>query len=176
MKTHILKSELWGIVFIILFGGVLHFVFDWSGNWTPLAPFAAVNESVWEHLKLGYWPALILSLIEYRYIKNYSKNFFVARVACLYIIPFVIIVLFYAYTAFISDFFVADLIIFVVAVVIGQLSSYCIMEKTQLPKIVPFIVTIAFILSLVSFALLTYFPPNFTLFKDPVSGGYGIIE
>ena len=62
MKKYALKWELLGIVFIIVLGGALHFVFDLSGEWPPLALIAAVNESVWEHLKLGFWPALIYFL------------------------------------------------------------------------------------------------------------------
>jgi hypothetical protein len=54
MKNSILKWEIIGIVFIVLAGGLLHFVFEWSGSWRPLAIIAAVNESTWEHLKLAF--------------------------------------------------------------------------------------------------------------------------
>ncbi|MCW4022413.1 MAG: DUF6512 family protein [archaeon] len=32
--------------------------------------FSAVNESVWEHLKLGFWPLILYTAIEYWKIKN----------------------------------------------------------------------------------------------------------
>jgi len=54
--------ELAGIVFIVVLGMVLHFAFEWSGRWTPIAPIAVVNESVWERLmspllrKLNHFP------------------------------------------------------------------------------------------------------------------------
>ena len=37
MKKYTLKWELVGAVFIVIIGGVLHFVFDFSGDWRPLA-------------------------------------------------------------------------------------------------------------------------------------------
>lgn len=43
-------------------GCALHFLFDWLPN--PLtAVFAPVNESIWEHLKLIYWPYLAAMLV-----------------------------------------------------------------------------------------------------------------
>ena len=60
-------------------GGALHFVLDLSGGWRPLALIAAVNESTWEHLKIGFWPALIYFLIEYRYVKKSGDNLLFAK-------------------------------------------------------------------------------------------------
>src|SRR6056297_1692189 len=59
----ILSREMAGAVFIILVGSTLHFVFDWTGGWRPAALFAAVNESIWEHLKLAFWPGLAWALL-----------------------------------------------------------------------------------------------------------------
>jgi hypothetical protein len=53
----VLLFELVGIVFIIFLGSALHFTFEWSGNQPAVGIFSAVNESVWEHLKLAFWPA-----------------------------------------------------------------------------------------------------------------------
>jgi hypothetical protein len=36
--------------------------------------FSAVNESVWEHLKLGSWPAIVLALIEFKYLDTDLKK------------------------------------------------------------------------------------------------------
>jgi hypothetical protein len=53
-KKSILRWELGGIAFVVILGSVLHFAFEWSGRAIPIGPIAAVNESVWEHLKLGF--------------------------------------------------------------------------------------------------------------------------
>ncbi len=51
-----MKRKWWTVCFLsILAGSALHFLYDLWPN--PLtAVFAPVNESVWEHLKLLYWP------------------------------------------------------------------------------------------------------------------------
>ena len=174
MKKYALKLELVGIVFIIVLGGALHFVFDLSGEWPPLALIAAVNESVWEHLKLGFWPALIYFFIEYRYIRKSSSNFLFAKAIGILLIPAAITVLFYAYTAFIQDMLAADLTIFVVAVVVGQLTSYKVLTVSPLPSWVNRLGMVLLILLAIAFGTLTYYAPQLPIFRDPISGGYGI--
>jgi len=174
MKKYALKLELVGIVFIIVLGGALHFVFDLSGEWPPLALIAAVNESVWEHLKLGFWPALVYFLIEYRYIRKSSSNFLFAKAIGILLIPAAITVLFYAYTAFIQDMLAADLTIFVVAVVVGQLTSYKVLTVSPLPSWVNRLGMVLLILLAIAFGTLTYYAPQLPIFRDPISGGYGI--
>jgi hypothetical protein len=58
---------------------------------------------VWEHLKLGFWPALFYALIEYKYLRKPTNNFLFAKVTCLYLIPISITALFYLYTTFVKD-------------------------------------------------------------------------
>jgi hypothetical protein len=74
----------WGILTaaimpIFLPGSILHFAYDWSGGWRPVAPVGAVNESVWEHLKIAYWPALLSGLVEWRMLKLRYPGFWAAR-------------------------------------------------------------------------------------------------
>lgn len=70
--------ELLGIVVIFSTGAALHFAFEWSGYWKPIAWFVAINESTWEHLKLAFWPGIIWALIGYFVVgKNLSNYWFV---------------------------------------------------------------------------------------------------
>ena len=46
----------------ILAGVLLHFVYDWIPN-AVTALIAPVNESLWEHTKLIYWPYLAAALL-----------------------------------------------------------------------------------------------------------------
>lgn len=72
-----------GLLFTLLVGTLLHFVYDWFGGsfWAVLG---AVNESTWEHLKLVFWPIVLFGFIEYLfYGKKYQgiltyKGFFLA--------------------------------------------------------------------------------------------------
>lgn len=73
MKELLLKWELWGILAISIVGAILHFVFEWSGGWNPIGIIAAVNESVWEHFKIAFWPALFYGIAEYSLLKRAAK-------------------------------------------------------------------------------------------------------
>jgi len=64
-NTAALRWELAGIAVIFLAGSALHSAFDWTGHWRPIAWFAPVNESVWEHLKLAFWPGILYTMLEY---------------------------------------------------------------------------------------------------------------
>ncbi|MFQ7549323.1 MAG: DUF6512 family protein [Blautia marasmi] len=55
-----------GILFTILLGSLSHFFNEWSGNFFLVGLFSPVNESVWEHLKLLFFPALLFMLLEQR--------------------------------------------------------------------------------------------------------------
>ena len=49
-------------LFVTLLGVFLHFAYDLSGQNPIVGLFSIVNESVWEHLKLVFFPMLILTL------------------------------------------------------------------------------------------------------------------
>lgn len=55
----LMKFELFSVIFAMLFGTLLHFLFEWSGNNYIIASFSAINESTWEHLKLVFFPMFI---------------------------------------------------------------------------------------------------------------------
>jgi hypothetical protein len=143
-------------------------------NGLPLALIAAVNESVWEHLKLGFWPALFYALIEYKYLRKPTNNFLFAKVTCLYLIPISITALFYLYTTFVEDMLVADIAIFILAVVIGQVTGYCLLSRRKLPECLRALTIVALAISVLVFALFTFFPIHLPIFRDPISGAYGI--
>ena len=174
-KKSVLLWELAGIVFIVVLGTILHFVFEWSGRWIPIAPIAAVNESVWEHLKLGFWPALVYAALEYSRFGKSANNFFFAKTLGIYLIPITIVVLFYSYTAILGhDLFEADIAIFVVAVVVGQLVSYRLLMASPLPEKLNRFVPIALAVLGILFVLFTFYPPQVPLFRDSITGLYGI--
>jgi uncharacterized membrane protein len=68
-----------------------------------------------------------------------------------------------------------DIAIFVVAVVIGQLVSYKLLTASPLPERLNHFAPIALAVFGIFFVLFTFYPPQFPLFRDPVTGGYGIV-
>jgi hypothetical protein len=175
MKSPVLKWELSGILFAFLGGSLLHFVFEWAGESRIIGLFAPVNESVWEHFKIGFWPVCLYAAIEYGFLRNYINNFFTAKAAATYVIPIIIGLAFYGYTAFTAqEILLLDILIFAVAVTAGQLISYRILTSRPLPRY-PNIVSLAFIIILALILIIcTIYPPHLPIFQDQNTGLYGI--
>ena len=175
MKNQILKWELIGIAVITGVGAVMHFAFDWSGGLRAVGVFAAVNESVWEHLKMTYWPSLLYAALEYPRLKNLTGNFVFAKTAGIYIMPAAIITLFYGYTAVTGgDNLAADITIFVVAIALGQLTSYKIMTLPQMPRWRYILAIVGMVALGVIYAVFTFYPPPAPIFREAATGVYGI--
>ena len=175
MKNIVLRWELQGIIFVFLLGALLHFVFEWSGESRIVGLIASVNESAWEHFKQGFWPMCIYGAIEYKFLRGRTNNFFTAKALAVYLIPTITGLVFYGYTAIIGkEILIVDILIFLVAIIIGQLTSYKIMTSARLPEYMNFISPIFIILLALVLMLFTFYPPHLPIFLDANTGTYGI--
>ena len=68
-----------GAVFTIITGTLLHFVYEWSGESLFVGIFSPINESVWEHLKLLFFPMSVWILIGYFILEKNSKLTFLLQ-------------------------------------------------------------------------------------------------
>ena len=59
-----LLMQVIGVPAIVAGGVLLHFLYEWSGHRRPIALLWPVNESVWENLKMPYWPLLVVTCVE----------------------------------------------------------------------------------------------------------------
>jgi len=174
-RRSVLGYELVGIVFIIILGSIFHFTFELSGHQPIVGVFSAVNESVWEHFKLAFWPAVVYAIFEYKFLKKSANNFFSAKTVGIYLMPIVIAVLFYMYTAILGeDLLIMDILTFVIAVIVGQLSSYKLLVSKELPIKTEKLSLFALVILGLAFVLFTFYPPHLSIFRDPVTGNYGI--
>jgi hypothetical protein len=176
MKRSVLKWELVGIGVIFIVGALFHFLFEWSGNLEPVGVIAAVNESVWEHFKIAFWPALFYAIFEYPFLRRSTSNFMVAKAIGIYVMPVAIAVIFYSYTAIVGEeILIVDILIFFVAVALGQLASYKILTVRRWPRWTGGLGLVMVIALAVAFGVFTFYPPHLPIFRDAVSGGYGIV-
>jgi hypothetical protein len=176
MNKKIFYYHIWGIIFTVLIGAFLHFIYELSGFSKLVALFGAVNESTWEHLKIAFWPAFIFGIIEYfAYGKN-QNNFFLAQAKKIYIIPVLIVIFFYSYTAFIKHNLFIDIFIFILAIVVGYITSYKILTWQRDFSKYKTLSFVFIIIAIIVFSMLSYFPLENLLFLDPVTGSYGIIK
>ena len=177
-RRQVLIWELAGILLIVLAGAALHFLFAWTNYWQPVAIIAAVNESTWEHFKIGFWPMLIWAVVEYPFLRRITRNYWGAKCAALLVLPLVIAVLFYTYTAITGHhYLIADVLLFVIAVIAGQIVSYKLLTVEEIGRRWPKGLAVALIAILVMlYSLLSYYPPGSFLFQHPETGEYGILQ
>jgi len=175
-KRAIFWYELAGIILIIIFGSMLHFTFEWSGNQPIVGVFSAVNESVWEHLKIAFWPTLVYAIFEYRYLNKRTNNFFFAKTMGICAIMLIIPTIFYSYTFFTEENLIIDILSFIFAIIVGQLISYELLAFRKLSKSLELISLVALVILALAFVVFTFYPPHIQLFQDPNTGEYGIIN
>jgi len=99
MKNTLKKSEIFGAIFVMVFGTLMHFFYDWSGKNPVVALFAPYNESTWEHLKLLFFPVLIYSVFQYAYIGKQYSGYLTGRLAGIVSGALTIVIIFYTYMA-----------------------------------------------------------------------------
>ena len=177
-KTKLLQIQIIVIIFCIILGTLLHFTYDWSGKNQFIGAFSSVNESVWEHLKLVFYPMVLAALIEYIFVKNITNNYLEAKTIGIFGAMSFIVIVFFTYTGILgTNLFVIDILTFWASIVIGEGISYKLMkrenESTLTSKI---LATVILVFLLISFIICTFCPPQVNLFKSPNNGKYGINE
>ncbi len=174
MKKDISLWQYSGFVFTSVFGTLLHFLYDWTGECLLVAPFSAVNESTWEHMILLYFPMFVFSLIQSRFFKE-RKDYW-----CIKLIGFLtglvlIPVLFYT----VGGIFGAtpdwvNIAIFFISAAATFLVEARLFKGNGLPCRIPFLAVAVIILIGILFVVFTFMPPQIPLFRDPLSGSYGM--
>ena len=174
-KNKLLKFQIFSVIFTWILGTLLHFTYEWSNENIIIAAFSAVNESTWEHLKLLFFPMLITTVIGYFYLRPTEgyKNFLSAKtIGILSALSFVV-VFFYTYTGIIgTNFAVLDIGSFFVGVLLGEFVAYKLTKNNV--KCNRWLAVIVLLVLLLCFVIFTYHTPHIGLFRDPVSGIYGI--
>ncbi len=169
------KWQLGGFVFTAIAGVILHFLYDWTGGSVLVAPISAINESIFEHMKLLFFPMFIFALIQNRYIGKDYKNFWCVKLLGISLGVILIPMLYYTINGAFGEMpdWVNIAIFFVTSAITYLIESWlfkncCIKCKSQNKALL-----ILWIMAGI-FALLTFIPPRVPLFQDPITKKYGI--
>ncbi len=174
MKRDLSLWQFLGFTFTAAGGTLLHYLYEWTGGSLLAAPFSGVNESTWEHMKLLYFPLFIFALIQSRFFKD-SKNFWcvkaVGTATGLLMIP----ILFYTYNgAFGRSPDWLNIAIFFISAAAVYILEFWLFKKIKPRCRAPWLAFAAICLVGVLFAVFTFATPRLPLFKDPISGTYGV--
>lgn len=179
--------SIWGAVFVIVVGTLLHFCYDWSGNNFIVGIFAPVNESPWEHMKLAFTPIILFGFVDYYFLKiNPKRPKGVERIfpLCFAFVKeigvsiFFILAVFYTYTYFTGDSILAiDISSFIIGIILAKWFGYLILTgrfKNWEFKGLNTLSALLLVIITSFFIIATLDPPRINLFKDPIDGSYGI--
>ena len=165
--------EIWGFAFILIFGTLGHFIFEWSGHRKWAGIFFAVNESTWEHIKLSIYPSFIWLIAEIA-VRGFSHEIIIAQFASMVATMLLIPGLFYGYTAITKkNWLITDIICFVLSLAAGRWVFVKVFEAAPTSELLYFISVAGLISILNLYFRYSYDPPHNFLFRDPVSGGFG---
>lgn len=156
-----------GIIVVIITGTLAHFVYEWTGNNSVAGLFVPVNESVWEHMKLLFFPMLLYAVSARHKLKGaypcIGASFCFGILAGTLLIP----ILFYAYTAVCGkNYFVLDIATFVLSVILAFWLTFRLAQSCRANPYAPLLYALTAAL-FVCFAVFTYHPPDGKLFDDP---------
>lgn len=149
-------------------------MYDWFPN-SITSIFFPVNESIWEHMKIIFSSTIIVSFIEYMWIKKTGllyHNFWFYNIFFAFLsIPVYLIIFVPVYNIIGENFiFSISLMLAVIIFVVLMIDYYKKKEIKDLTFISLSFLSLCYIL----FGYLTYYPVYNELFYDTLNNMYGI--
>lgn len=176
MRKQLFFWELAGFLVTGALGSLLHFVYQWSGENQVAAAFSAVNESTWEHMKLLFFPLFLFSVVQVCVMGRNYPNFLAVRAVSILTGLVLIPVLFYTYTGVLGrsvDW--VNIALFFLAALGAFLLDFRLLRRSRLSAPWQQILGLIVLWALAfCFVWCTFHPVEMSLWRDPVTGGYGV--
>lgn len=168
MRDRLFYWQIAGFLFTGIAGTLLHFLYDWSNQSSFVAPFSAINESIWEHMKLLFVPMFVFALIERQFVGAQHENFWCIKLVGILFGIIMIPVLYYTYTGIlgVSKDWVNIIIFFVVAAATYLLETWLFKNVNALCT-APLLALFILCLVALAFVVFTFVPPEIPLFQAP---------
>ena len=169
------KTKILIIIITFLLSFPIHFIHDkFPCFFTSI--FTPVNESVWEHMKIIYTSILLSSIIEYFIYKKKKITFnnFIISIPISAILGIIFYLVVYSIIdLFIPHNFFIAIGLMLIAYIFSNIISYKILNKKEIPNQKELGISLILI-SYIVFTHLTYYPPNISLFIDPITNKCGL--
>ena len=166
-----------GFFVISIIGTILHFAFEFSGNNLVVATFSAVNESVWEHLKIAVMPVFLWTIIELFILKYRPDNLWTSVLAKIATNMFLIVILYYI-SLFILGTHNSKIAIgiFYVSILVSQIVGYIVINMKKVDVKIEEVTKYSVLFIFLLFIFFTFIPPKAEIFKDEITQTYGVFE
>ena len=177
MKKTLSAWQIAGFVFTSVSGVLLHFLYDWSGQSVIAATFSAVNESIWEHLKLLFFPMFLFALVENRKAGKNYPGFWCVKLTGVVFGLILIPVLYYTINGVFGGTpdWINIAIFFAVTAAVYLLETRLFLKSTIPCKNSDGALNVLYITAAL-FLVFTFFPPHIPFFQDPITKTYGAIR
>ena len=174
MKRSMGLWQLMGFAVTSLLGTLLHFLYEWLGEAIWIAPFSGINESTWEHMKLLFWPMLLFAAVQSFFFRD-RTDFWCVKLRGILLGLVLIPVLFYTYNGVIGkspDWI--NIVIFFVSAAVAYLYEAKLFWSEKLSCGAKKWAIAALAIIALCFVLFTFLTPTLGIFRDPLTGTYGI--
>ena len=165
----IVKIIILHVVFLLL-----HYLYDWFPN-SFTAIISGVNESVYQHMKIGFFSYIIFALIEFIYIKKYislSTQYIYSRLFSSTYFPLAMMVIYLTGPLIfgLSKSMIFEIVFANIALLATSSTTLIVegqIEKSKPAKLFCFVTIAFFILSFFQYVVFTNRLPWFDIFAIP---------
>ena len=168
------KSFIYSLPILFILGAISHFLYNTLGSNSFVGILFPVNESIYEHTKLGILPLVLFYIYGYYKYKpdlnRWFNTFVISFFTTILLMPFI----YYFYTSsFGFESIIIDILIFFISITLGQLLAlhYYNNGNKQIDTKILIIVMITYLILNIMF---TFNPPRLPIFYDKLTNSYGL--
>lgn len=161
---------IWAVAVSFLIAAILHYAYDFLGEPALLAGLMPVSESIWEHLKLVFYPICIIFLVPWcEQVKRISlKNRIIMSALATIIGEAIVAGGYYGLkNGFSIEGIVYDLILLIAGLTFGIYHGL-ILRRHIFPLWVLGVSSLYLIIKITLFYIFSFFPPNLPIFESPI--------
>jgi len=157
------------LIYTALFS-VLHFGYELTG-WDFLKIFCGTDESVFEHIKMGFWAYLFTSIIEFFTLKN-KRNFWSSRLFSTSLVPWFVAIVWYMVAAIFGKVEVVWIELtwaFAVVIISGLFAKVVEreLETLKISRAFKTVIAVLVVVSVIFFVRFSFAKPWIDVFVDP---------
>ena len=160
------KYFLFSSLLIVLLGVIFHFAYDFFNQSKYIAFIFPINESIWEHLKLIFYPSLIIDI--FIFVKfNKPIGYMGALAFSIFAGMIAVVGGYYLYRIFVDDIAIVNILLYVISVVCMQGILFNYTKIKPIKYLTDRIGVIVLIIMFFFLTIFTYYPPKAEIFNDP---------
>ena len=169
------KGIWWWILATVLLGTLWHFVYEMLGRNFIIGLIAPINESVWEHLKIVFFPFLIVGIVGFIKLRPKS-NFWTGILAGSAVGMLTVFFGFYLYSSIIGESLVIDILLYIASIIVAMFISWWFVINTKKIEWLEVLSAMGLLLIASVLIYLTIRTPRLKPFIEESTQTYGIYQ